>query len=120
MSREPLSEAAMRESLLDIRLPPGGALDAVADVLVSAGLAGCVALAVVGLMRLAFMRRRGAVTPGVEARIAALAELPEDARRVGLLHLLKEVAPERYDALRPNLYRRDAEIDVEAEVRGHV
>ncbi|KRS10957.1 hypothetical protein XM53_18725 [Roseovarius atlanticus] len=120
MSGEPLSEAAMRDSLLDIRLPPGGALEAVADVLVSAGLAGCAALAIVGLMRLAMTRRRGAETPGVEARIAALRDLPEDARRVGLLHLLKEVAPERYDALRPKLYRPDAQIDVEAEVRAHV
>ena len=110
----------MRDSLLDIRLPPGGALEAVADVLVSAGLAGCAALAVVGLMRLAFTRRRGAATPGLEARIAALAELPEDARRVGLLHLLKEVAPERYEALRPKLYRPGEKIDVEAEVRAHV
>ena len=29
MSGAPLSEAAMRDSLLDIRLPPGGAVDAV-------------------------------------------------------------------------------------------
>ncbi|MDD9727950.1 hypothetical protein PVV74_21095 [Roseovarius sp. SK2] len=120
MSGAPLSEAAMRDSLLDIRLPPGGAVEAVADVLVSAGLAGCAALLVIGGLRLAFTRRRSGATPGVEARIAALAELPEDARRVGLLHLLKEVAPERYDALRPTLYRREAEIDVEAEVRAHV
>lgn len=120
MSGAPLSEAAMRDSLLDIRLPPGGAVEAVADVLVSAGLAGCAALVVIGGLRLAFTRRRSGATPGVEARIAALAELPEDARRVGLLHLLKEVAPERYDALRLNLYRRDVEIDVEAEVRAHV
>ncbi len=110
----------MRDSLLDIRLPPGGALDAVADVLVSAGLAGCGALVVIGGLRLAFTRRRSVPEPGLEARIAAFRDLPEDARRVGLLHLLKEVAPERYDALRPKLYRPGAQIDVEAEVRAHV
>jgi len=120
MSGAPLSEAAMRDSLLDIRLPPGGAAEAVADVLVSAGLAGCAALVVIGAMRLAFTRRRAALTQGLEARIAAMRDLPEDARRVGLLHLLKEVAPERYDALRPKLYRPGEQIDVEAEVRAHV
>lgn len=120
MSGTPLSEDAMRDSLLDIRLPEAGALAPVADILLAAGLGGALALAVLGVARMVSRRREAVCPPSVADRAAALRALPEDARRIGFLHLLKEVAPERYAEIRPELYRRAAEIDPEAEVMAHV
>lgn len=110
----------MRESLLDIRLPEASALAPFADLLLAAGFGGCAALIVVGLVRLVSRRRTGEARASVADRIAALRTLPDDARRVGFLNLLKEIAPERYAELRPKLYRPGAEIDPEAEVQTHV
>lgn len=110
----------MRESLLDIRMPAGAALDPVADMLLAAGLGAGAALGLVVLVRMVTRRREGATGLDLPARIAALRSLPEDARRVGFLHLLKEVAPERHAVIRPRLYRPDGDVDAQAEVESHV
>jgi len=120
MSETALSEEAMRNSLLDIRLPPETAVAPYADLMLAAGLGGGAALLLVGAVRLMSRRKSGAPEMSVAARIAALRAQPEEARRVGFLHLLKEIAPERYAALQPLLYRPGAAVDVEKEVEAHV
>ncbi|MFA3916354.1 hypothetical protein [Ruegeria hyattellae] len=114
-----LSETAMLASLRDIRLPPDAPGGMVAELAVAAGLAGLGAVLVVGFLRLLSNRRAVAQEPGPTDRMAALADKPEAERRVALLHLMRIHAPERYAAIRGDLYRREGGLDLkvlEAEV----
>lgn len=117
MSDRALSEAAMRANLQDIRLPPAEPWAGFADLLLAAGLGGVLALGVGCLLRLWTRRKvRPPKPPTLQERIASLKALPPDQRRVASLHLLREVAPDRYARLRPGLYRADSPVDPEAEV----
>ncbi|MDP5217060.1 hypothetical protein Q5Y75_07515 [Ruegeria sp. 2205SS24-7] len=114
-----LSETAMLASLRDIRLPPETPGGLVAELAVASGLAGLAALLVVGLLRLLSNRRAVAQELGPTDPMAALADKPEAERRIALLHLLRARAPERYAAIRGDLYRREGGIEqkaLEAEV----
>lgn len=120
MTETALSEKAMRDSLLDIRLPSDPASAFYADLMLAAGLGGFAALILVGLAQL--MSRRG-TTPDketIQERIAFLQTLPDDVRRVGFLYLLQEIAPERYSQIKPALYRPNTEADPEKEVVSRV
>lgn len=105
MSDGALSEAAMRASLIDIRLPAEAAGGIWADLAIAIGLAGLLAVVVAALFRLAGQRRPAPTAPNVQERLADIAVLPAPERRVALLHLLREQAPERYADLSPGLYR---------------
>ena len=123
MSDTALSEEALQASLRDIRLPPDNAGGWLADVLLVAGLAGLLALAVVAVLRLVTARRRPARLPSLADDLAALAKLPESEQRIALLHLLRTHAPERFEALRPELYRPGPAADLarlQAEVQACV
>lgn len=122
MSETALSETAMLSSLRDIRLPAEAAGGIWADVAVSAGLAGLAALTVAGLVRLISLRLHTPSPVTLRDQLAELEHLPEADQRVGLLHLLKQVAPERYAEIRKTLYRPAAGPDLMAlrdEVAGH-
>ncbi len=119
MSEGALSEAAMRASLIDIRLPPEAAGGVWADLAIAIGLAGFLAVVVAALARLASQKRPAPTALNVQERLADIALLPAAERRVALLHLLREQAPERYADLAPGLYRPDggpALDDLTAEV----
>lgn len=102
-----MSREAMLASLGDIRLPVGGPGDVLADLAGAIGLAALAAVVVVALLRGAGSRRRVPHVPTAAERRDAIAALPGDARRVALLHLLREIAPERHAALGERLYRPD-------------
>lgn len=105
MSEGALSEATLRASLIDIRLPvdaPGGVW---AELAVVIGLAALLAVGVASLVRLAGQRRVPETVPTLHDRLDEIALLPVAERRVALLHLLREKAPERYAELTPTLYR---------------
>ncbi|WP_372571821.1 hypothetical protein [Ruegeria jejuensis] len=114
MTETALSETAMLASLRDIRLPaeaPGGV---VAELAATAGLAGLGAVLVVGLLRLLSNRRPVVQSARPIDRLAALNDKPEVERRVALLHLLRDHAPDRYAAIRGGLYRREGSVDLKA------
>lgn len=122
MSDGPLSEEAMLTSLRGLSLPAEAAGGLLADVAVAVGTAALLACLVVAVVRLVSVRR-GPVRNDIHARMIALTELPEDAQRVALLHLLKSAAPARFDALRGDLYRPEGRIDLatlQSEVARHV
>ncbi len=118
-----MSVEAMLAGLQDIRLPstaPGGVL---ADLVAAFALACLLALIVGAVIRLVSRPRSDRAAPGLGDRLDALADLPEDARRVALLHLLKSHAPERFAALKAGLYRPGLAPDtaqIESELRRHV
>lgn len=120
MTETALSEAAMRQSLLDIRQPTVDAAAGFAELVLAAGLGGAAALVFVAMLQLVTRRRAKPRQVTLAGRIAALQSLPTDARRVAFLHLLREIAPERHAELRQNLYRPDAAVDAEAEVLARV
>lgn len=120
MTRTGLSEEAMRQSLLDIRLPAGDLNATLADLLMTAGLGGVAALVALGLIQLVTRRRRIPVEVTLKDRITALQGLPDDTRRIGFLHLLREIAPDRYAELRQTLYLPDPAFDPESEVLARV
>lgn len=79
----------MLNGLQDIRLPPGGAFDGLADLLAAAGLGLAIAACLVLLLSLglkAAPRRR----PSAHARLDALRALPEDQRVPALLMELSD------------------------------
>jgi len=98
------SEETMLASLRDIRLPDTAAGGVFADILVSIGMAALAAMLCIGGLRVFFRprRRSSGVTLGqlVQDAIA----LPESDRRVALLHILKQHAPEQHKALSGALY----------------
>lgn len=119
MTDRALSEEAMLASLHDIHLPAVAAGSAVADIAIVIGLASLATLVIVGLFRLLSLRVR--VAPPVHP-LADLQNMPEAERRVALLHLLREVAPERYATIRGAIYAPGGGVDLatlESEVRAH-
>ncbi|ABV92206.1 hypothetical protein Dshi_0458 [Dinoroseobacter shibae DFL 12 = DSM 16493] len=105
MSDRALSEATMLASLRDIHLPasaPGGVW---AELCVAVGLAALAALVVAAVLRAFTVRRTGQGPVSLQDRVAALEALPDDARRVALLHVLRAYAPQRYADLRAALYK---------------
>ncbi|MGB3243917.1 MAG: hypothetical protein WBB25_05255 [Sulfitobacter sp.] len=125
MSDTALSEEAMLASLRGLSLPPEAAGGMLSDIAVVVGLAACLALLAVALVRLLSVRRVPAEN-SLKARMMALtssASLTEDQRRVALLHLLKSAAPERFAEMRGELYRPGGHVDLtalQAEVARHV
>jgi hypothetical protein len=118
MTDQAMSEAAMLISLRDITLPVEAEGGVVADVAVTVGLAGVLALIIAGMLRLFSMRRPAAASP-LRGRYLAIREMPDDARRVALLHLLRQAQPERYAAIKGALYQPEGGVDtatLEAEV----
>jgi hypothetical protein len=118
MTDQAMSEAAMLISLRDITLPVEAAGGGVADVAVTVGLAGVLALIIAAGLRLFSMRRRVAMPP-LRGQYLAIREMPDDARRIVLLHLLKHAQPERYAAIKGALYQPGGGVDIatlEAEV----
>jgi hypothetical protein len=118
MTDQAMSEAAMLISLRDISLPVDVAGGVVADVAVTVGLAGVLALIIAGMLRLFSMRRPAAASP-LRGQFLAIREMPDDARRVALLHLLRQAQPERYAAIKGALYQPGGGVDIatlEAEV----
>ncbi|MCV3274054.1 hypothetical protein [Roseobacter sinensis] len=119
MTDRALSEEAMLASLRDIQLPAEAAGGLVADLAATVGLAGLVALILAGLIRLL---SRSAQRPQRRDPLAESRALPEAERRVALLHLLRARAPERYAAIRGEIYAPGGGVDLatlEAEVRRH-
>lgn len=114
MSDQPLSEEAMLQSLRDMRLPAEAAGGVLAEVAVVVGVAALAALCLVGLLRLVSERRARPRPAPAEAPLAAILELPEGERRVALLHYLRDHAPQRFAALRGELYRPDGALDLAA------
>lgn len=117
MTDRALSEAAMRASLHDIDLPARAAGGFAADLALAIGLGGLGALLLVVLFRLVSLRAR---PPAPADPVAAVYDLPDPARRVALLHLLRARAPERYAEIRGAIYSPGGGIDLatlEAEVR---
>lgn len=113
-----MSREAMLAGLQDIRLPPDAAGGLLSDVAVGIGLAAFAALVGVALLR-AFGRERTTTRPPtLSERVTAINALPEEERRVALLHLLKDEAPDRYAPLGKGLYRPDSIplSQIEAEV----
>lgn len=100
-----MSREAMLASLGDIRLPVEAAGGMLADFAAAVGLAALAAMIVVALLRGAGSKRAVNRDPTPAERHAALRTLPDEERRVALLHLLKEIAPERHAALGDRLYR---------------
>lgn len=120
MSDRALSEEAMLTSLRDIRLPADAAGGMAADLAVAIGVASLVALVLAGLFRLLSLKPARRTDSTTKARLADLAGLPEPERRVALLHLLRSLAPARYDDLKGAIYEPDGGVDLqtlEAEVR---
>lgn len=108
MSDRALSEEAMRTSLHDINLPFDAAGGVLADIAVTIGLAGAAALLVAGLLRTFSLRTRPESPVTIKDRLAQTESLPEDLRRIALLHLLRQHAPVRYAEIARDLYRPQA------------
>ncbi len=105
MSDGAASDAILLASLRDIRLPPSAEGGLAADLLVSAGLAALVVLAILWL----FSARRPAVTVETLAQsLEKIDRLPTEQRRIALLRLLQAKVPDRYAAISQQLYKPDA------------
>jgi len=118
MTDQAMSETAMLISLRDITLPAEAAGSLAVDIAATVGLAGIFALFIAGMLRLFSMRRPAAVAP-LRGQFFAIREMPDDARRVALLHLLRQAQPERYAAIKGALYQPEGGVDIatlEAEV----
>lgn len=114
-----MSEQAMLDSLRDIHLPEGAAGGALAEVAAVVALAALAALAIAGVLRLLSVRQRRQVPTGLADELAALSGNAVPDRRSALLHMLRTHAPDRYAALRHQLYRPDSGLEtavLEAEV----
>ncbi|MEM8951038.1 MAG: hypothetical protein AAGC99_17090 [Pseudomonadota bacterium] len=123
MTDRALSEEAMLQALSDIRLPADAAGGALGDMAAAIAMAGIFALLIGGAIRLMSRKRTKERAPSLADILEALQDKPEAERRLALLHLLKARAPDRFEALRTGLYRRDAAGDIdelEAEVRALV
>ncbi|WP_341232955.1 hypothetical protein [uncultured Sulfitobacter sp.] len=118
MTDQAMSEAAMLISLRDITLPVDAAGGLGADIAATVGLAGILALIIAGMFRLFSMRRPAAASP-LRGQLFAIREMPDDARRIALLHLLRQAQPERYAVIKCALYQPGGGVDIdtlEAEV----
>ena len=114
MTDRALSENAMLASLHDIRLPTEAAGGLVADVAMTIGLAGVAALLVAAGLRLVSQRIGANGPPSLQDRLAGIQHLPEEHRRLALLHLLRQRAPERYAQIAQELYRPKAGVTAQA------
>ena len=121
MTEGAISREAMLASLGDIRLPAEAAGGMIAEFAAVVGLAALAALIVVALLRGAGIKRISPGKPTIAERHARIRALPEDRRRIALLHLLKELAPDRHAALGDRLYRPGGVPldEIEAEVARH-
>jgi hypothetical protein len=118
MIDQAMSEAAMLISLRDITLSVEAAGGLGADIAATVGLAGILALFIAGMLRLFSMRRRVAVPP-LRGQFLEIRKMPDDDRRIALLHLLRQAQPERYAAIKGALYQPEGGVDIatlEAEV----
>lgn len=111
MSDGALSETALLASLRDIRLPSDAAGGIFAEIAVAVGAAGMCAIGLVLLLRLISRRKVSVDPPKLQDHIAALARGTDAERRVGLLHLLRTHAPDRFAELKPDLYRPNSALD---------
>lgn len=119
MTERALSETAMLASLRDIELPMAAAGGVIAELAATVGISGIVALGVAGLLRAITVKRAEKCQSPLQNHCAALADLPDEERRLALLHLLRAHAPERYAQLRTSLYRPSGGVEtavLEAEV----
>ena len=113
MSDGALSETALLASLRDIRLPSDAAGGILAEIAVAVGAAGLSAITLVLLLRLISRRQVRVDPPTLQDHIDALAQGTDAERRVGLLHLLRRHAPERFAKLKPDLYRPNSALDIQ-------
>lgn len=111
MTDRALSETAMLAGLRDIRLPVEAAGGSLAELAAAIALAAGAALIVLQLLRLFSQRRRAA--PMWPDRQAMLSGLADDARRMALLHLLKDRAPDRFAELKNRLYAPENPLELE-------
>lgn len=100
-----LSEQTLQASLRDIRLPGEVAGAGVIDLVLVAGLAGCLAVVLLVGLRFVTGARQPAPTQGLERQLDQLDTLTSDQQRVALLHLLRRHAPERYRQITGDLYK---------------
>lgn len=89
-----ISHETMLASLHDIRLPTEAAGGLLAEIAVAIAL-GLLCAAALGFVMPAFaQRRRPEVEPSLDERVADLRHLPDEARAMALLHLMRDAAPE--------------------------
>lgn len=124
MSDRALTAEAVLAGLQDIRLPaeaPGGLL---AELLAALGLGLLLAFLLGAALRLFSVAwQTGQKPPSLDQKLRAAAALPEDQRRLALMHLLKAKRPEIFAELAQELYREGGlpESNVlEAELIRHV
>jgi len=98
------SKDTMLVSLRGIRLPDTAAGGALADIMVSIGLAALAAMLCVAMLRMFFRPRRKATAVTLAQRVQDAMALPDADRRVAMLHILKHHAPERYTDVSGTLY----------------
>lgn len=123
MSEGALSREAMLASLRDIRLPEAAAGGWPSDLAVAVGLASAAALIVALAARLISQQRLKPSIPTPREELDHALGLPEADRRIALLQILRDRAPERYRALTRDLYSPDGAPDtraLEAEAAAHV
>lgn len=113
MTDRALSEEAMLASLHDISLPGHAAGGLPAEIAVTVGLAGAAALLVASFLRLFSQRLRQQAPPSLKDHLARVQEFPEDRRRLALLHLLRQYAPDRYGQVARDLYHPNADVTVQ-------
>ncbi|MEM9239757.1 MAG: hypothetical protein AAF922_12390 [Pseudomonadota bacterium] len=122
MSDQRISEANMLAGLRDIDLPARETGGVIAEICILIGLAGLAGLLVAMVLWL-FLVPRPTAAQQHKDELASLAALPEEHRRVVLLHLLRNRAPEHYANIKDRLYLPGAELslrELEAEVRRSV
>ena len=119
MTEKAMSETAMLAGLRDIRLPAEAAGGWPADLAAAVALAGFAALLVGWAVLLVSSAQARTRPRDLQYEISDLAALPDDDRRIALLHLLKDRAPDRFAALQEGLYRPEGGPDaarLQAEV----
>lgn len=119
MTQTALSETVMLDGLRDIRLPAGTPEAVLADVVTGLGLGGLAAVMVLLILRGLANLRPSPRPPSLRMQKQAALAMEPAARRVALLRLLRDHAPERFAALTPQIYQQGAVPDdtLIAEVR---
>lgn len=119
MSDGKISEAQMLASLHDIELPAQALGGQIPELFMIIGIAGLSGMLLALLVRTVFTHSRNAGSD-TQRRLRQIHKLPEPERRVALLHLLRDRAPDRYASYQDKLYHSDGGIDLvrlEREVR---